>query len=211
MKATQRHQCIVYDGSPSTHLSALAAVIKHKLSQNTRCLCINSPPMVVGLGSYLYAAGVNVVHEATKGRLVMSSDQGHLVNGHFIVDRMLALLDGALNEALRDGYQGLWATGDMSWEFGPHKDFTKLLDYEWRLEEYMSTHPALSGVCQYHTGTLPREVVRQGFSSHRSIFISETFAVLNPHYIPRESFPGQATDADVDDLIRCLWGTDHMK
>lgn len=211
MEAIQRHQCLVYDGSPATHLSGLAAVIKHKLSENIRCLCINSPAMVVGLGSYLFAAGVNVVQEAAKGRLVMSSDQGHLVNGHFVVDRMMALLDTALHEALRDGYHGLWATGDMSWEFGSEKDFAKLLEYEWRLEEYMSTHPALSGVCQYRTDTLPREVVRQGFSCHRSIFISETLARLNPHYIPRESFPGRATDADVDDLIRRLCGTHHTK
>ena len=33
--------------------------------------------------------------------------------------------------ALDDGYSGLWATGDMSWEFGPAKDFSMLLEYEW--------------------------------------------------------------------------------
>jgi hypothetical protein len=163
--------------------------------------------MVVGMGSYLFAAGVNVVQETTKRRLVLSADQGHLVNGRFDVDHMLAMLDRALNEALRDGYDGLWATGDMSWEFGPEKNFSKLLEYEWRLEEYMSAHPALSGICQYHTDTLPREIVRQGFSSHRSIFINETLARLNPHYISRESFRDQATDANVDDLIRRLCGS----
>ena len=209
MEAIPRHQCIVYDGSPATHLSGLAAFIRYRLSENIRCLYLNSPAMVVGMGSYLYAAGVNVVQEVTEGRLVMSASQGHLVDGHFNVDRMLTLLDNALNEAKKDGYRGLWATGDMSWEFGPEKDFTKLLEYEWRLEDYMSMHPALSGVCQYHTDTLPREAVRHGFSSHRSIFISETLARLNPHYISRDTFPGQATNADVDDLIRRLCGTDH--
>ena len=202
MDAIPRHQCVIYDGSPAEHLSSLAAFIRGKLSEDIRCLYINSYPMVVGMRSYLFAAGVNVVQEATKGRLVMSSDQANLVNGHFDVDRMLALLDSALDEALRDGYQGLWATGDMSWEFGPQRDFTKLLEYEWRLEEYMSTHPELSGICQYHTATLPRETVRQGFSSHRSFFINETLSRLNPHYLPGRSLPEQATDIDLDYLAR---------
>jgi hypothetical protein len=52
-----------------------------------------------------------------------------------------SLLEGALHQALNDGYQGLWATGDMSREFGPERDFSKLLDYEWRLEELFQKHP----------------------------------------------------------------------
>jgi hypothetical protein len=50
---------------------------------------------------------------------------------------MLGTPEDALDQALNDGYQGLWATGDMRWEFGPEKDFLKLLDYEWELEEFL--------------------------------------------------------------------------
>src|SRR5215217_8609090 len=101
---------------------------------------------------------------------------------------MMRMLDDALHQAVRDGYQRLWATGDMSWELGPERDFSKLLDYEWRLEEFMSTHSALSGICQYHMDTLPREVIQQGLSSHRSIFVSDTLTRLNPEYVPARSF-----------------------
>ena len=48
----------------------------------------------------------------------------------------------------------------MSWEFGPGKDFSKLLEYEWRLEKFLTQRPAMSGIYQYHTDTLPREVAR---------------------------------------------------
>lgn len=188
METMPRHQCLIYEGSPAPYLSSLAALIRQKLAENTRCLYLNSPPMVTGVRSYLFAAGVDVEQESRKGRLVMSSDLGHLVNGRFDASRMLALLDTALSQALSDGYQSLWATGDMSWEFGPDKDFSKLLDYEWRLEEFMSTHSALSGICQYHMDTLPREVVRQGILSHRSIFVSDTLSRLNPEYLPARSF-----------------------
>ena len=114
--------------------------------------------------SYLAAEGVDVVSEVGEGSLVLSSDQGHLANGHFDADRMLQSLEGAVNDALSDGYRGLWATGDMTWEFGSKKEFGKLLDYEWKLEDLFRRQPCLSGVCQYHIDTLPQDAVRNGLA-----------------------------------------------
>jgi hypothetical protein len=51
---------------------------------------------------------------------------------------MLRTLEQTLDQALNDRYEGLWASGDMDWEFGPEKDFSKLLEYEWQLEEFLS-------------------------------------------------------------------------
>lgn len=190
MQQTPKHQCLVYKGSPVAYLPALTALIGQKLKENNRCLYLNSSPMVAGMRSYLYAAGIDVSREIMKGSLVFSSNQGYLNNGGFDIDRMLGVLNDALDQALKDGYQGLWATGDMNWEFGPKKDFSKLLEYEWRLEDFFRTHPEISGICQYHTDVLPREVVRQGLMSHQSIFINDTLSRLNPDYIPHESFTG---------------------
>jgi hypothetical protein len=138
--------------------------------------------MVAGLRAYLFARGVDVPKEINKGSLVLSSDRGHLKNGSFDTDRMLTKLSDAMHEALKEGYQGLWASGDMSWEFGPAKDFSKLLEYEWRLEAFLRQHPTLSGICQYHTDILPPEVVQQGLSAHQAIFINDTLSRLNPQY-----------------------------
>ena len=126
--------------------------------------------MVAGLRSYLFAGGVDVPNEVAKGSLVLSSDNGYLQHGNFDVDVMVGMLNASVSDALKAGYQGLWATGDMSWEFGPPKDFSKLLEYEWRLEDLFHTQPALSGLCQYHTDTLPRDIVRQALVAHQAIF-----------------------------------------
>ena len=61
--------------------------------------------------------------EVTQGNLVLSSDQGHLENGGFDVDRILKLLSDAVDQALNEGYKGLFVTGDMGWAFGPERDF----------------------------------------------------------------------------------------
>ena len=185
--AGARHQCVIYDGSPSRILPALVASIRRNLDAGMRCMYLNSPAMVAGLRSQLYAAGTDVQHELTRGALVLGSNEDHLVAGAFDTDRMIDLLETAVEQALADGYTGLFATGDMTWEFGPEKDFSKLLAYEWRLEQLFRKQPALAGICQYHRDLLPREAIRDGVVSHENLFISDTITRLNPHYVPAAS------------------------
>jgi hypothetical protein len=192
MEPLPRHQCLVYEGAPSLHLPALARATNGKLHDNFRCLYLNTRPMVTGMLSYLAATGVDVTHETSKGSLVLVSEQQHLVDGRFDVQQMMCTLENALNQALTDGYAGLWATGDMTWEMGPEKDFSKLLEYEWQLEKFFQTHPQLSGICQYRADTLPREAMRQGFIAHPTIFLNATLSVLNPHHVPSGFFTDEA-------------------
>jgi hypothetical protein len=205
MISPPRHQCLIYKGSPSLQLSAVAALVRQKMNENYRCLYLNSPVMVAGMRCYLSAAGIDVAREVEKGSLVLSSDQGHLVEGRFDVDRMMHTLEDAIGQALKDGYDGLWATGDMTWELGPRKDFSKLLEYEWRLEELFQKNPALGGICQYHADTLPDHVLRQGLLSHPSIFVNETLSHINPNYLRAGSYNDhEATNPKLESVINHL-------
>jgi len=190
MEAIPRHQCLIYDGSPAKMLTAIGAHIKQQLSGNVRCMYLNSPAMVAGLRSYLFPIGVDVQEEIANGRLILSSDQRQLKDGHFDVDAMLRQLEDAINLALSDGYNGLWATGDMTWELGRDRDLKKLVEYEWKLENLFQKYPRLSGLCQYHFGTLTSATVCNGLVSHPAIFVNQTLARLNPHYLPRHAPTG---------------------
>ena len=194
MNAAPRHECLIYDGAPSRHLPALAAAAKSRLEDGYRCLYLNSPVMVAGMRPYLAASVVDVACEVGKASLVLSSDQSHLAATRFDVTLMMAKLEDAVDQALADGYRGLWVTGDMGWEFGPEADFGKLIEYEWRLEEFFRGQPALCGICQYHRDRLPDRAMRQGLLMHPSIFVSETLSRLNPHYMRRDSFIGVLAD-----------------
>jgi hypothetical protein len=203
MDQIPRHQCLIYEGPPSRHLVALAAVVRQKLYENYRCLYLDSHPMVAGMRSYLAAAGVDVAEESLKGRLVLTSDRDHLINGcQFDLELMMQSLQDALKQALDDGFQGLWATGDMTWEFGPDKDFSKLLEYEWRLEEFFREHPQMGGLCQYHVETMPRKYLRHGVVSHPAIFLNQTLSMINPIYRYSGSFERTQSEApELDSFI----------
>jgi hypothetical protein len=141
MEGMPRHQCLIYDGSPAKMLPAIAAHIKQRLTENVRCLYLNSPAMAAGLRSHLFAIDVNVAEEVATGRLILSSDQSHLKNGQFDADQMLKRVEEAVSQALNDGCNGLWATGDMTWELGRDRNLKKLVEYEWNEQ-------AVSKVCR---------------------------------------------------------------
>ena len=195
---------MIYDGAPSRSLPAIAASIRRRLDAGMRCMYMNSPAMVAGLGSQLYAVGTNLERELARGALMFGSD-GHLVDGRFDIDRMIEILATAVDQALADGYAGLFATGDMTWEFGPERDFSKLLDYEWRLEQLFRKEPALSGICQYHCDLLPRQAVRDGVVSHENLFINDTITRLNPHYARSPAERKAAAQPQLDDAIDVLF------
>ncbi len=201
-----RHQCFIYEGNPSHHLPALVAAIRAKLENNYRCLYLNSPSIVEMMRHQLAESHVDVAQNLARGALVLSSEPVVSEDGLFDTEGMILKLEEAVKQALRDGYKGLFATGDMSWELGVNKDnFSKLLEYEWRLEKLFQMQPALSGICQYHHDTLPHEIMRQGFLSHRTIFVNETLSRINHYYAGSIPHAEEASrDPELDKAIMML-------
>lgn len=205
MDTLPRHQCLLYEGSPAKHLAAVAAVLSNKLKQNYRCLYLDCRPKIESLRSYLTTAGIDVLEAIAEGSLILSAERGYLSEGKFDIERMMQSLRSSLKEARYAGYEGLWASGDITWELGPEKDFSRLLHYEWRLEAFIAEHPDFSGICQYQAGTLPCENVRQGFVSHQSIFVNEKHSFINPHYLPASLFTQQASSSPaIESALRGL-------
>lgn len=158
--------------------------------------------MVTELRSALSALGVDVAKEVSEGRLQLSSETNETADGSFDVDGMLRGLEEALDQSIADGFKGLFATGDMSWEFGAEKNFVKLMEYEFRLEKIFRRRSELCGICQYHKDTLPIEATKQGLLTHQSIFVNETLVRENPYFVPSGLNDDRlASDLELDQLI----------
>jgi hypothetical protein len=204
MESGPRHQCVIYEGSPAKHLRGLAALVIDNLKDDRRCLVLDAPAMIAGMRSYLAAAGLDVRGAVHTGSLVLSSDQSHLINGQFDPRRMLEMLRAAVSQALNDGYKGLWATGDMSWELGNESNFSKLLEYECGLENLFRALPELSGICQYHSDTLPTAALETALYTHRAVYTNETLSRMNPYYRSTGSLPHSRARVSGDEIVQML-------
>lgn len=205
MELESRHQCLIYSGAPSQKLQLLATIIQRKLDEGYRCLYLNSAPMVAGMRSTLAAMDIDVASEIENQRLILSSEPVS-VEGEFSSKNMLDKLENSLDQAIEDGYKGLWASGDITWEFGPGKDFAKLLEYELGLEELFGRRAELCGICQYHQDTLPKDALRQSLMVHPGIVINETLTRINPHYLKSSRPVDLDTTSKLDEMIATLLG-----
>lgn len=180
-----RHKCLIYDGHPSEQLPVIIPLLINGLRENRRCLYLGNPEMVEMVDSTLAAKGVDIVRETQRGALIFSSDRSHLKGGRFDPHAMVAMLRNLIDDAVRDGFQGLCATGDMRWELGNEKNFERLLEYEALLETVFREKP-LQGICQYHRDTVPAHAVWDALLTHQSVIIGDALNRDNLFYIPPE-------------------------
>lgn len=181
--ATSRHRCLIYEGHPSEQLPVIAPLLLDGLKERRRCLYLGDPGMVAMVRAALAERGLDVPEAVARGALVFSSDRSHLRAGRFDPDGMVTGLKRLVDDAVRDGYSGLWATGDMRWETGEDADADRLREYEARLERVFDEKP-LAGVCQYHRATLPPRTVQTALESHRAVHVGGALLRDNLFFVP---------------------------
>ncbi len=179
------HKCLVYDGHRSEPLPVVTPFLLEGLQNNWRCLYVGSPEVAQMVDQALVTKGVDTVHEVKRGALIFSSDRSHLADGVFEAGLMVDWLCNLIDGAVRDGFEGLCATGDMRWELGSDSNFDRLVEYEARLEQVFRDK-SLRGICQYRRGVVPAEAVRDALLTHRSAYIGAALNQDNLFYIPPE-------------------------
>jgi hypothetical protein len=112
------HICCLYN-TEAEQLAVAAEYLADGLREGERCLYVGqSRAAVQRFRTALGNVGIDGAEAARTGALVESLHaDAHLADGHFDCERMLHLLNDAMESALNDGYKGLRACGDMSWLF----------------------------------------------------------------------------------------------
>jgi signal transduction histidine kinase len=182
--SVSRHKCLIYDGDPSEQLPVVVPLLLDALRQNERCLYLGDPATIAMIQGALTERDVDVRREMQRGALVFSSERGP-EDAPFDPPAMVAMLVEMIDTALRDGFTGLCATGDMRWELGSDRNFERLLEYEALLEQVFPKKP-LRGICQYHRATVPRHAIRDALLAHRSLYVGTALLPDNHFYIPPE-------------------------
>nr|NLJ03531.1 hypothetical protein [Bacillota bacterium] len=177
---------------PGDHLVALyhdrqeivdyvSAYIQAALAQKAKCVYIAGDmdkTQVEGIRSRLDDRGALTIIDHTE---IYSQ------NGVFSPDRLIAAFQAAAEEALKEGYKSLAITGELSWLVNYDDAEDLIIEYEWKLNEYVFGHYPVSALCRYNLDKFSDSMIRSVFQLH-PIILWQNRIHENPYYIPPEGF-----------------------
>ncbi len=161
--------------------------IRIGLERNESCLFLGDPVLVAKVADALSDAGVDLRGEAQRGALLLRSERDYLVDGRLESKAMVVCLLKAVSEAVKAGFAGLRATGDVLWELGTEVDVRTLLEYEPALDAAFVGKKFL-GLCQYKENSFSPKYLRNMLLSHPKVVTDGNVHQENRYYKCVESF-----------------------
>ena len=162
------HICSLFE-TEDEQIAMAAEYLADGLQRGERAFYVaQSDGAVQRFRAAMRAHGVNVAAALKRGALVESTHaDAHLAGGRFDSERMLQLLNEAVESALNDGFTGLRTCGDMSWLLAQPDGADSAIVYEALLNQFFRGVRA-AGMCQYDTRRLPPDLVHCALATHSS-------------------------------------------
>lgn len=142
------HVCWIYD-SDEEHREILTRFFKEGLERNERLLYLARRFTVENVTAYLEDTGIEVKDALRSGQLmVMDAETAYLGKDGFQPERLADASCQVAMQAVVDGYRGLRAASETGWLVPDVVSPTRLLEYEFRVDEAVSSLPQI-GLCGY--------------------------------------------------------------
>jgi anti-anti-sigma regulatory factor len=142
------HACLTFSDSEE-RLDLVAAFVRDGLRLGQKVLCWTDAIPEGVLRTELTERGLPMAEATDAGRMsVATSAESFLSGGAFGSTRMISTLSGHIEQARREGYQGLRITSDMCWALRPVAGVEELMAYESRMTQLLADGRA-TAVCQY--------------------------------------------------------------
>jgi len=175
------HICMVCD-DPQDRLHAAAYYIAEGLRRNEFVMYAAEPDTLAALEGVLAEAGVDVAQEAQRGALnLLDTRTAYLIDGQFDPDRMYAVFENTIADALAQGYAGCRFAGEPTWALERADLRPGLLEFEARLNGLFKTRKA-AGFCVYDRSKWPAEVIRDVLRMHPVAVVNDLVCDNNIYY-----------------------------
>jgi hypothetical protein len=135
----------------------------------------------------LRGAGIEAGPLSGTGQLnLLTFEDAYLKDGYFCVDRMLAMVEGALEGARSAGFGALRGFGEMDWALSSLPGTEELIEYESRVN-YIIPRFNDPLVCVYDVNKFSGRVVTDILSTHPKVILSGKI-YDNPYYMHPDKF-----------------------
>jgi len=195
------HVCTLFS-SREEQVNAAIDYIRGGLARGERCLYVCGEQTPDEFRAELRDAGIETDVEEKRGALILiTKREGHLKGGSFKASRMIDMLTGAVADALKAGFAGLCAAGDMTWLLDEAPGSHEIVEYEALLNHFYSSNRAL-GLCQYNRNRLPAKILDTCMATHRHIRVEGPMILENPFYeLPEDAMTIPRDGDGVEDKI----------
>jgi hypothetical protein len=167
------HICVFYQ-SEDALMEALTPYIAEGLRNGECCFCVQNSAVTKRLFDDLRFLGLRPEFEVERGALLVHSEKEiYFPNGRFEPERMMQMLEKAIDQCANSGFSGFRSAGDLSWAARGQEDCKQVIGYEKMVEECFPGKAAV-GLCQYAVKDFPAEVLESVLAAHRMHLVDDT-------------------------------------
>ncbi len=189
------HLALIYDNQEE-QLDIIVPFLRLGMERGEKSVFIvddSNPETVIAAMEH---HGVDVDAATATGALaIITKHDAYLKNGDFDPDWMIGFLAEAVEDAKKEGFHALRASGEMTWALGPAGNADgRLIEYECKVNTFFAGYN-MAGICQYNRRRFRPETLMHVIHTHpRLVFKGEVCE--NPYYIPTEIFQGFSDGMD---------------
>lgn len=180
------HLCCIYE-TDEEHKSVITPYLRLGLENNEKVLYIVNENTAETVLNYLKDDGVDADQFLHNGQLsILNVTDSYMKDGVFDPDKMIKMLSDETGKALKEGYNALRVTGEMSWTLRGFPGSERLIEYEAKLNNFFPKNECLA-ICQYDARIFDPEIVMEILETHPLAIIG-TEIYENFYYIPPHEF-----------------------
>ncbi|MGM0501015.1 MAG: MEDS domain-containing protein [Bacillota bacterium] len=181
------HLCLLYEN----HKEWKTAVIKFLqtgLRQNDKCLYISGAHTGKNIKKYLKEVEIDVEAKIESGQLILlAKETSYARSQEFIPQEMVDFLKNESKQAVKQGYDSLRVTGEISWALDYERGEEKIIEYEIKLNQSLFHKYPVTALCRYHLDKFKPAMIKNVIKTHPYIVLDNQIHA-NPYYIEPEHF-----------------------
>jgi len=182
----QRHACAFFNSADEEY-QALLPFIKEGFDCGHRSFHIVDPELREDHRQRLAGAGIDVEGAERGGQFELRAwADAYLRGGRFEQDRMLALLQEAIDTGRKQGYAMTRLVAHMEWATGDSPGVEDLVEYETRINQMWPRHED-AVICVYDLARFRADIVMDIMRTHPVVLIGGML-LENPFFVPPDDF-----------------------
>ncbi len=184
--SVHEHLCVIYE-TREQQFSVAIPFLRIGLARGEKCLYVADENPAASILDAMRGQGVDVDTPVEKGMLVVANkEREYLRKGHFDPDEMILYLAGNVREAKAAGFPAFRFAGEMTWALGGDLGPDRLIEYEARLNHFLSEYDAVC-LCQFNDKRFSPTTILQVLRTH-PLVVYGGHVCKNPYYVPPDEF-----------------------